>query len=109
MRNIGAALSALLVLTAADQVLAADIPSFSAPEVNAFVKSYSEFADEYVADYKAIKAGDNSKMQDLQTKSSQLQTQAAHVTGKLKPDETDKFNAFVSYCAQKIAAVEQSQ
>jgi hypothetical protein len=109
IRNIGAALSALLVLTAADRVSAEDIPSFSAPEVNTFVKSYSEFADEYVTAYKAMKAGDRSKIQDLQSKSSQLETQAAQVTGKLKPEETDKFNIFVSSCAQRISAVEQSQ
>ena len=109
IRTIGTGLFALFVLTAADRVLAEDIPTFNAPEVNTFVKSYSEFADQYVAAYKAMKAGDRSKIQDLQSKSSELETEAANVTGKLKPDETDKFNAFVASCAQRISAVSQSQ
>ena len=109
IKIIGAGLSALFVLTAADRVLAEEIPTFSAPEVNTFVKSYSDFADEYVAAYKAMKAGDSSKIQELQSKSGELETQAAQVTGKVKPDETDKFNAFVTSCAQKISAVSQSQ
>src|ERR1700756_5985687 len=96
IKMIGAGLSALFVLTAADRVLAEDIPSFSAPEVNTFVKSYSDFADEYVAAYKAMKAGDKSKIQDLQSKSSELETEAANVTGNFKHEETDKFNAFVA-------------
>jgi hypothetical protein len=62
-----------------------------------------------VAAYKAMKAGDRSKIQDLQSKSSELETEAAQVTGKLKPDETDKFNTFVTSCAQRISAVSQSQ
>jgi hypothetical protein len=109
IRIIGKGLLALSVLTAADKLLAEDIPAFSAPEVNAFVKSYSDFADQYVAAYKAMKAGDGSKIQELRSKSSELETEAAAVTGKLKPEETDKFNAFVASCAQRISAVSQSQ
>src|ERR1700751_6306748 len=109
MRTIRTGLSALSLLTAADRVLAEDIPTFSAPEVNTFVKSYSEFTDQYVAAYKAMKAGDRSKIQELQSKSSELETEAANVTGKLKPDEADKFNTFVTSCAQKISAVSKSQ
>ena len=109
IKIIGAGLSALFVLTAADKVLAEEIPTFSAPEVNTFVKSYSDFADQYVAAYKAMKAGDGSKVQELQSKSSELETEAAAVTGKLKPEETDKFNSFVTSCAQRISAVSQSQ
>jgi len=109
IRTVVAGLSALFVLTAADRVLAEEIPTFSAPEVNTFVKSYSDFADEYVAAYKAMKAGDRSKIQELQSKSSDLETQATQVTGKLKPDETDRFNTFITSCAQKISAVSQSQ
>ena len=109
IRTIGTGLFALSLLTAAGRVLAEDIPTFSAPEVNTFVKSYSEFAHQYVAAYKAMKSGDRSKIQDLQSKSSELETEAAAVTGKLKPEETDKFNAFVTSCSQRISAVSQSQ
>ncbi|HEX6566543.1 MAG TPA: hypothetical protein VF020_19785 [Chthoniobacterales bacterium] len=109
IKIIGAGLSALFVLTAAGKVLAEEIPTFSAPEVNTFVRSYSAFADEYVAACKTMKAGDSSKIQELQSKSSELETEAAQVTGKLKPNETDKFNTFVASCAQRISAISQSQ
>jgi hypothetical protein len=108
-RTIGVGLFALFALTVADRMLAEDIPSFSEPEVNTFVKSYAEFADEYVVACKAMKAGDSSKIQALQSKSTELETDVAKLSGKLKPGETDKFNAFVSSCAQKISAAAQSQ
>lgn len=109
IRTIGTGLFALFVLTVADRMLAEDIPTFSEPEVNTFVKTYAEFADEYVVAYKAMKAGDNSKIQALQSKSAELETEAAKLNGKLKPNETDRFNAFVTSCAQKISAVAQSR
>ena len=109
IKTIGVGLFALFVSIAADRILAEDIPTFSEREVNTFVKTYSEFADEYVVAYKAMKAGDNSKIQALQSKSTELETEAAKLSGKLKPNETDRFNAFVSSCAQKISAVAQSQ
>jgi hypothetical protein len=114
IKTIGAGWFALFTLTAftltaADRVLAQDIPTFSEPEVNAFVKTYAEFADEYVVAYKAMKAGDNSKMQVLQSKSAELETESAKLGGKLKPNETEKFNAFVTSCAQKISSVAQSR
>jgi|GEM_PF-3450852 hypothetical protein len=109
IRTTCVGLFGLFALTAADKMPAQDIPTFSEPEVNAFVKTYSEFADEYVVAYRAMKAGDNSKMQALQSKSAQLETESAKLAGKLKPNETDKFNAFVTSCAQKISGVAQSR
>ena len=108
IKTVGVGLFALFFSIAADRILAEDIPTFSEPEVNTFVKTYSEFADEYVVAYKAMKAGDNSKIQALQSKSAELETEAAKLSGKLKPNETDRFNAFVSSCAQKVSAVAQS-
>src|SRR6516165_1360979 len=82
----------LLTLFIAGRVLADDLPSFSEPEVNT------------VAPYKAAKSGDASKMQELQAKSPELQAQAAQLAGKIKPDETDKYKAFITSCMQKIVA-----
>ena len=94
----------LLTLFIAGRVLADDLPSFSEPEVNTFVKSYAQFVDDYIEAYKAAKSGDASKMQELQAKSPELQAQAAQLAGKIKPDETDKYKAFITSCMQKIVA-----
>jgi hypothetical protein len=109
IRTVGIGFFALFTLTAADRMPGQDLPTFSEPEVNAFVKTYSEFADEYVVAYEALKAGDNSKMQALQSKSAELETESAKLAGKLKPNETERFNAFVTSCAQRISSVAQSQ
>ena len=97
----------LLTLFIAGRVLADDLPSFSEPEVNTFVKSYAQFVDDYVAAYKAAKSGDASKMQALQAKTPELQAQGAQLAGKIKPDEIDKYKGFITNCMQKIAAAAQ--
>jgi len=95
----------ILALGFASQIFADELPAFAEPEVNAFVKSYAQFVDDYAAAYKAMKAGDNSKMQALQSKSTELQTEAGQVTGKLKDDEKPKFQDFITKCAQKLLDV----
>jgi hypothetical protein len=97
----------LLTLFIASRVLADDLPSFSEPEVNTFVKSYAQFVDDYITAYKAAKSGDSSKVQALQAKSPELQAQGAQLVGKVKPDETEKFKAFITSCVQKILAAAQ--
>ena len=99
--------AAILILTLgfASQIFADELPAFAEPEVNAFVKSYAQFVDDYAAAYKAMKAGDNSKMQALQSKSMELQTEAGQLTGKLKDDEKPKFQDFITKCAQKLLDV----
>ena len=95
-------------------VRAEDAPSFSDPDVTAFVKSYGEFADLYSANMKtymaAVKSGDATKMQaeaaklqTVQTKSADLQTKGAAMSGKLKPDEAQKYTTYMTKCAQKMA------
>lgn len=95
----------ILALGFASQIFADELPAFAEPEVNAFVKSYAQFVDDYATAYKAMKAGDNSKMQALQSKSTELQTEAGQVTGKLKDDEKPKFQDFITKCAQKLLDV----
>lgn len=95
----------ILALGFASQMFADDIPTFAEPEVNAFVKSYAQFIDDYAVAYKAIKAGDSSKMQALQSKSVELQTEAGQLSGKLKDDEKPKFQDFITKCAQKLLDV----
>jgi hypothetical protein len=89
------------------RVFADDLPTFSDPDVNTFVKTYAQFVDDYVTALKAAKTGDNSKLAGVQTKATELQTQATNAAGKLKADESDKFQKFVATCAQKIVAASQ--
>ena len=102
---------ALLAITGS--VRADDVPKFSDPDVNAFVKSYTEFTDEYSAvmkDYMAaMKNNDTAKMQlsakqvqDIQTKSADIQSKAATVGSKVKPDEAQKFTDYMKACVQRI-------
>ena len=86
----------------ANRAFGDDIPTFSDPDVTNFVKTYSQFVDDYVEAYKAVKAGDNTKITALQARAPQLQAQAAQVAGKLKPEESSKFQTFVTACSQKM-------
>jgi hypothetical protein len=95
-----AAAFSVFALTA--RAFADDVPTFSDPDVNTFVKSYAQFVDDYVTALKAAKAGDNSKLANVQTKAGSLQSQATQAAGKLKADESDKFQKFVAACSQKI-------
>ena len=78
-----------LVLAFGDRLFADDIPTFSDPDLNIFVKSYAQFVIDYVDAYKAAKSGDNSKLQALQSRTGELQAQAAEIPGKIKPDEAE--------------------
>jgi ubiquinone biosynthesis protein UbiJ len=95
----------LVVIALTARLFADDIPTFSDADVTAFVKSYGQFVTEYVDAYKAAKAGDNSRLQTLEAKSQELQRQVAQIIGKIKPDEAEKFSAFVGQCAQRISDV----
>ena len=103
LRNLLLALalivSASLVTTRA---FGDDIPTFSDPDLNNFVKSYAQFVNDYVEACKAAKSGDTSKVTALQPRAQELQTQAAQVAGKLKPDEAPKFQTFIATYTQKI-------
>jgi hypothetical protein len=76
----------LVVVSSAGHLFAEDVPTFSDPTVNTFVADYAKFVDDYAVAYKASKAGDQSKIQALQTKSQELQNEAGAVAGKVKPD-----------------------
>lgn len=94
-----------VVLAFGTRLLADDVPTFSDPDVNTFVKSYAQFVSDYVDAYKAAKTGDTSKLQALQSKSRELQAQAAQIPGKIKPDESEKFSNFIGRCSEEISDV----
>ncbi len=97
-----------------------DTPTFSAPEVNAFVQDYSAFVDQGVAIMKQYmadaKANDTAKMQEDMTKVQQFQAQTgnlqakgAALQGKLKPDETQKFTDYIQKEIKKLTDAMQGQ
>jgi len=77
MKSLTKAIAVSLLTSIAGRVLADDLPSFSEPEVNTFVKSYAQFVDDYLVAFKAAKSGDASKVQALQAKAPELQAQGA--------------------------------
>ena len=106
---IGLALVAVTGVVRAD-----DVPAFSDPDVTAYVKAYGEFTDHYSVNMKQymadMKGGDTTKMQaDAakmqadQAKAQDLATKSATISGKVKPDETQKFSEYLQKCAQKMA------
>ena len=94
-----------VLLTFGNHLLADDIPTFSDPDVNIFVKSYAQFVIDYVDAYSAAKTGDSSKLEALQARTRELQAQAAEIPGKIKPDEAEKFSSFIGRCSEKISDV----
>jgi hypothetical protein len=94
--------TAFSICALSTRALADDLPTFSDPDVNTFVKTYAQFVDDYVTALKAAKTGDNSKLAGVQTKAGELQSQATQAAGKLKSDESEKFQKFVAVCSQKI-------
>jgi hypothetical protein len=83
------------------------LPTFTNPDVNAFIKEYDQFARDYLNAIKAMNAGDPSKIQAMGDKSpdipDMLQT-ISKITPLLKPDETDKFVAFINAWKTKLDA-----
>ena len=86
------------------------LPTFNNPDVNAFIKEYDQFARDYLDAIKAMNAGDRSKIQAMGDKSpdipdipDMLQTMSK-ITPLLKPDETDKFVAYINAWKTKLDA-----
>ena len=106
--GLSLALLALIGIARAD-----DVPTFSDPAVTAYAKAYGEFTDHYSANMKeymaAVKSNDTTKMQAAaakmqpdQAKAQEMATQSATISGKVKPDEVQKFSEYLQKCAQKM-------
>jgi hypothetical protein len=98
--------STILGLTAlfTSHAFADNLPIFSDPAVNQFVKEYADFVGRYAEAYKATQSGDTSKLQAMQEKVQQLQSESATLATKIKPDEQEKFKQFVTEQTQKIVS-----
>jgi hypothetical protein len=86
------------------------LPTFNNPDVNAFIKQYDQFARDYLDAIKAMNAGDPSKIPAMGDKSpdipDMLQT-IPKIAALLKPDETDKFVAYINAWKTKLDAANQ--
>jgi len=71
--------------------------------INAFIEKYSKFVGDYVTAIKAAQTGDTSKLTDIQTRATELQTEAVSTAKKLKDGETTIFQSFVAQEIAKIA------
>jgi hypothetical protein len=84
------------------------LPTFNNPDVNAFIREYDQLSRDYMDAIKAMNAGDPSKIQAMGDKSpdipDMLQT-ISKITPLLKPDETDKFVAYINAWKTKLDAV----
>jgi len=91
--------------------LADDAPTFSDPDVNAFVKAWAQQVGDTAAVYRHIKTGALSsaiqELQVLQSKTQELNTQAVTVVHKLKPDEKATFLRYISDCDAKETALDE--
>jgi hypothetical protein len=94
-----------IALSFATRLLADDIPTFNDPDVSSFAKKYAQFVVDYEDAYKAMKAGDNSKVQALQSKAAELQAEAGNVSEKVKPEEAQRFTEFIERCSQKLVDI----
>ena len=70
------------------QVAAADMPTFSNPEVQKFAEEYKAYFQEMVD---ASKAGDATKLQELTAKGVEFQKRAADFTQKMTTEESQKW------------------
>ncbi len=108
LRNLTFVLLSIVIGSfTATRALGDDLPTFSEPEVNAFVKAYAGLVDDTVAAYKASQAGDSSKLKAVESKGDALAGQVQEIMGKLKADETARFSAFIEKMAQKLDAAAQ--
>jgi hypothetical protein len=77
-------------------------PQFAAPEVNAYVKTLSDFRDHYLAAVTAARNGDERDLKRMDAQFPQLQQKAIRLLDKLRPDETQRYTDYVTGCGQAM-------
>jgi hypothetical protein len=70
--------------------------------INTFVEKYSKFADDYVTALKAAQAGDTSGLTTIQSRATEIQTEAVPTANKVKAGESTIFQSFI---AQEVAKI----
>lgn len=92
-RTVLCSCAALALCTVAPRAQAADLPKFSDPAVNDFVKKYDDLISTMVKD---IKANDEAKMTEDGKKQDALMANTESIQGKVKPEEADAWAKFLS-------------
>ena len=95
---------ALSFATLAPRAHAADLPKFSDPAVNDFVKKYDELITTMVKD---IKANDEAKMTEDGKKQDALMTGTENIQNKLKPEEVDAWTKFLTSEVERLGQAAQ--
>lgn len=77
------------------------VPTFSDPDVNAYVKSYEDYINAYKA---AVESKDMTKMADLGTMGQDLATKGAAAAQKLaaNPEESQKLATYMTAKANEV-------
>ncbi len=80
------------------------LPSFSTAEVNAFIKKYEQFANDYLAAIKAMNSGDDAKIQAIADCSADMLDTIPKMAALLQPDEKQKYEAYLNGWKEKLEA-----
>lgn len=84
---------------------AAALPAFSNAEVNAFIKKYEQFASDYLDAMKAMNSGgDDTKIQAMADRSAEMLDTVPKIAALLKPDEKQKYEAYLNGWKEKLEA-----
>ncbi len=103
-RTLACSCAALSLATFAPRAHAADLPKFSDPAVNDFVKKYDELITTMVKD---MKANDEAKMTEDGKKQDALMTGTENIQNKLKPEEADAWAKFLNSEVERLSQAAQ--
>ncbi|MEY2563269.1 MAG: hypothetical protein QOH88_1462 [Verrucomicrobiota bacterium] len=103
LRSAALALFFTFILAAlAPSLRADDLPKFAAPEVNDFVKKYTEFVDSFV---KAANAKDEAKMKEVSTAmDTWANTAGPAMESKITPEEKPAWDKWMGGMFEKMMA-----
>jgi hypothetical protein len=80
------------------------LPAFTNPDVNAFIKTYEQFAKDYLDAIKAMNSGDDSKIQAMADRSATILDTIPKISALLQEDEKAKYTAYLNGWKDKLEA-----
>jgi hypothetical protein len=83
---------------------AGGLPTFSSPDVTAFIKKYEQFAHDYLDAIQAMNNGDDAKIQAMADRSADMLDTIPKMAALLKPDEKSKYEAYLYAWKDKLEA-----
>jgi hypothetical protein len=91
--------------TAADIANSITIPNFENADVTKFCQDFKSLLVEY-SNYKGT--GDTTKANELEKKFTNWASQASQLAGKIKPNEINTFNDFITQAQTKFSVIGQA-